>query len=198
MSEIDLLPDGDQHELTRRKQEEELKQLILRLTEEKTEQRNKLTRREEEKIELIGNRVTSIQEYMDMVSEAKNPYQSFFFKELYEHICRLSGLPVEWAATFEERGKHKEFADFTNEVIHGRYMDGVVQFLQLKNPYIGITFRKYKLSQFLSPEGVKRLELFIEQAYDAMRTCNTMIEFRRKMLSDYGLPYQGDLFEGNK
>jgi len=172
----------------------EIKQLILNLTEGKVDVQfsDKYFDRQREKINLLSGVSVSIMEIEKIVAKTINWCEPKFKKEFYQEICRLKNWSLSLADEFFKR---KEFADFTNELIYGRFKEGILSVIQIKNPYVCFTLRKYKHYHLMTNDGQAQVDQFIKEAIVTMKECNTWYEFRKLMYSKYDVPYQINLHE---
>lgn len=183
---IEKVPDTD-----RKEQEALQKQLILKLTEEKTENKfsDKHFDREHQKVELLSGKFIDVEEVKNIISAKIQAYSPKFPNEFYKQIDRLNNRP-------HVPNQHPHiYAKWTNELIYGRYSKDVLPTLQTLNPYIAFGVRGYKHHQHLTEEGQRQLETFIAQAITLMGKCNTWYEFRVKMFKEYAVEFQMDAFE---
>jgi len=195
MSEIDQLDPSDNDNLKKINQKREIEQLILRLTDEFTENKRLSTKKIERVVELISGQVIGENYHLDLISASIQPYERHFDQEYWDLICKLWDYPIEWGKSYIERSKHKGFADFTNQVIYARFEGSVIRYLQLQNPFIAFAMRRYKLFQFLSIKGQEQMDEFIQQTLVEMRECSSMHKFRLIMLEKYKVAYQPSLFQ---
>ena len=137
-------------------------------------------------IELVGGGKLSL----SVLASLPQKHPSQFTLEYYTPVFRilnLDGDPSEW-------NKPKEVADFTNEVIYGRYEKDVLPTIRLHNKYIGYCIREHKNYKFLNEKGLFMLQTFIHEAIDTLSECDTYYQFRIKMFEKYKLPYQIEIF----
>jgi hypothetical protein len=190
MSEIDQLEPDNNDNLKKIDQRKELEQLLLRLTDENTAERQRLTAKKTERIvELISGQFIGENHHLDLISASVQSYEPHFPQIFWDLICIINNWPQNWAENYIERSKHKGFADFINEVIYSRFDGSVIKYIQLQNPFVAFAIRRFKLFQFLSPKGQNEMDQFIEDAIETMKVCSSMHEFRLKMLSDFGVSY---------
>lgn len=181
------------------KSKEEIKQLIFDLTEQKVAERfaDQSFDREHEKIQLIGGEVFTIHEVKEIRKTLANQLQEYertFRKEFYRQINRLKGWEKSDRDLYH---KPPVVGRYTNELIYARFHEVILPILQDRNPYIAIGLRRDKHFQWLTPEGKKQLEGYIEDAIRVMKDCDTWYEFRIKYAKAYGLPIQLDAWEDN-
>jgi hypothetical protein len=172
----------------------EISQLILKLVEEKAIDSRFSDRhydRESEKHQLLNGSFISLQEVKKNIQDKARPYKSMFPLIYFREIYRLFGWPKEEADKFLRR---KEVAMFTRGVIYGRFDKGVLLSLHSLNPYTGFIKRNFKHFQFLTDEGIEKLDSIIEECVIAMRECSTIEEFRALWYNRYGVSYQVPLF----
>jgi hypothetical protein len=172
---------------------QELKQLLLERTEQRTEEKfsDKNLDRENEKIKLISGEIITIRGLRNYITQYVQPYSPKFPKEFYIQINRLNN----WNKSESELYlKPPIVGRYTNEIIYGRYPKEILPMLQNLNPYMRLGFRLVKHFQWLSEEGQKQLETYIEDAIQTMKECNDWEEFREKYARKYGLPFQLSIF----
>ncbi|MBN1184217.1 MAG: hypothetical protein JXB49_18150 [Bacteroidales bacterium] len=174
-----------------------LQQLILQLTEQKTENRFSDVNldRENEKIKLISGKEITIAEVKKTIAEAAGPYFPIFKNETeyYSEIFRLNNWKEEDPKQYY---KPPIVGKYTNEIIYQRFSNGILPMLQHLNPYIGNRWnREYRHFQWLTEEGKEKVEIFISEAVKIMKTCDNWYEFRVKYYKEYGIPFQMDAFK---
>jgi hypothetical protein len=175
---------------------QELKQLILQLTEQRIENKfsDKNLDRENEKIKLISGDEISIKEYKDYISRSLQTYSPKFPKEYYREINRLNNWNKSDAELYL---KPPIVGRYTNEIIYGRYSKDILPTLQQLNPYIRMGFRANKHFQWLTDSGQQKLEIFIADSVRVMKGCNDWYEFRVKYAKQFGVAFQLSCFEDN-
>lgn len=172
----------------------QLKQFILDLTEQKIEAKfsdNNLDR-ENEKYQLLSGAEFSIKEVKSYIQSKARPYSPMFLISFWREMFRIFGWPENEVSVYHKR---REAAIFIREVIYGRFDKGVLLSLHVLNPYTGFIRRNYKHFQFLTDDGIKKLEIVIGESEKIMKECNTYYEFRQKWFYKYGVPYQVDAFK---
>ena len=140
-------------------------------------------------VEMISGRKLDL----SVLASKPQNYPSQFSQDYYIpvfKILNLTGDPAEWH-------KDKAVADFTNEVIYGRYDKDILPTIQLHNKYVGFCVRQHRNYQFLNGRGIEMLKTFIQQAVDTITEIGdgTYYDFRKKMFEKYKLPYQIELFK---
>lgn len=189
---------GNDQNLHTEENRQELQQLLLHLTEEKVATRfsDPNIDREHEKITLLNGSEITLGEFKKMqtvVTPAMQNPGPQFERDYYREIFRLKG----WTYVEGQREKPWPIADYTNELIYGRYAKEVLPSLQQLNPYIGNGIRGHYHYQHLTQHGLDKLQEFISDAIKVMKTCTSWYEFRVKMFNQFGVPYQVDFFEEN-
>jgi hypothetical protein len=176
---------------------QELKQLILELTEQRIEEKfsDKILDRENEKIRLISGVEISISEFKIFIAESTQVYSKKFPKEFYREINRLNNWNIPESELYL---KPPIVGRYTNEIIYGRYPKEILPTLQIINPYVRMGLRAVKHFQWLTQDGQKQLEIFIQEAIIAMKESNDWYEFRIKYAKKYGVPFQLSLFAEKK
>lgn len=171
----------------------ELQQLLIQLTEDKVEQKflDKYLDRENEKIQLINGDVLSRRQIKENIQNKARTYKPMYPLVFYREIYRLFGWAESEASVYFKKW---EVAIFTREVIYGRFDKGVLMSLHVLNPYTRYISRRYKHFQFLTDDGLEKLNDIISQAIEMMKGCDTMYEFRKKWYSEHGVPYQMSAF----
>ena len=151
------------------------------------------TRRKQEVIELHSGVKITLAEIEATVTANRQPYVAFFPNEIpfFSGLSRLSGLNFDP----KEFVKPPVVGVWLRELIYDRYAKEVLPALRALNPAFTTGFRRYKLSQYLTPEeGQGKLVQYRDEAVAIMQACTTMYEFRQKMLQLYGVPFQAELF----
>lgn len=173
-----------------------LTQLILQLTEQKIQDRfsDKILDRENEKIKLIGGSEITINEVKKCIAENIQPYSPMFTNEteFYSEIYRLNNWCIEDANKYY---KKPIVGKFTNDLIYHRFSKEILPMLQHLNPYVIYYIRKHKHFQLLTTEAKQKLEIFIEEAVEIMKSCDTWYDFRVKYFEKCGVPFQMNAFE---
>lgn len=135
----------------------------------------------------------------EIVLSQKRPYEAQFPNEVpfYSEIYRVLGLQ----GNPNDYHKPRIVADWTNEIIYGRFDRLVITKLKALNPTLAGSFhRKDKHFQYLNGEGLKYLVQFRDEAIALMKTFanGEGYAFRKKLFEEYGVPYQTDLFDKGK
>lgn len=174
-------------------EKKELKQLILKLTDEKAQEAfsDATLDKELEKHQLLNGKEITIKEIKDYIQNKARPYSPMFSLVYWREMFRIFNWPIAEANRFH---KKREAALFNNEVIYGRFDKGVLIKLHILNPYTGYMTRHYKHFQFLTDEGIEKLALILDEAVQMMKDCTTYYEFRKKWFETYGVPYQLNFF----
>jgi len=177
---------------------QELQQLIIHLTEQKTQDRfsDKYLDRENEKIKLLGGAEISIGEIKAFVTAQRQPWEAKFPNDVpfFKEIFRLN----KWDNLNPNKYiKPPIVGTWINEIIYGRYSKDVLPAIQVLNPYIAYGIKLHKNFQYLTEEGQLQLEGFRDDAIRIMKTCETWYEFRVKLFNEFRIPYQKSLFENN-
>jgi hypothetical protein len=176
-----------------KEERQEIKQLILKLTEQRVDNRfsDKQLDRENEKIKLRSGLEITIKGYKAFISEFLQIYSPMFPKDFYREINRLNNWNIPESELYL---KPPIVGKFTNEFIYGRYPKEILPKLQSLNPYIRMGYRSVKHFQWLNETGKKQLEVIIKEAILVMKESNDWHEFTIKYGSKYGLPFQTSLF----
>jgi hypothetical protein len=127
-----------------------------------------------------------------VLRDSFKPYIQKFPIEFYEEIYKLKGWKLDKESLYNRPGV---VGKWTNEIIYSRFPEGTLGKMREKNPYTYDGGRMYKHFQLLNELGELDLELFIGDAIRVMRTCSYWNQFKRKFAKEFGLPYQGDLFD---
>lgn len=174
-----------------------LSQLLIEQTDDIAKEALEFKRkREQEKIELHSGLQISISEINSIVSANRRPYEAMFpnsipfFKEMY----RLNGWTDLNPNSYT---KPPVVARWINEIIYGRFSKDVLPAIQVLNPYINYATRLHKNFQYLTNEGQQLLEQYRDEAIEVMKKCSSWHEFRVKYSKEYGVPFQGSLYEAN-
>lgn len=113
----------------------------------------------------------------------------------YSEIYRLNGWDDLNPNDFI---KPMNVAIWTNEIIYGRFYKDVLPAIQIMNPFVpGTCVRWNKNYNYFNNEGIKMLIKYRDEAITIMKTCSTWHEFRVKYGKEYGVTYQGSLFDKN-
>lgn len=147
---------------------------------------DKLLDKRNEKIKLISGSEISIKRAEEILTSIAQNHPSQFNLEFYTAIFRIMNLSGDPSRYFKDR----RVADFTNEVIYGRFDKDVLPTLQRINNYVGYCIRSKRHYQFFNDEGILKLQEYIEDARDLMNNSATYYEFRVKMFELYNVPYQ--------
>lgn len=185
-------------ELERLKKAEEAEALRLQLMQgpESLIQRKQTDRSLDhriEKVELLGGKIINLRELQDYLDGMIHDYGVMFKQNFYKQIFRLNGWKMPECAKIKE--KPSIVAVYTNDFIYGRFPKEILPKLQGNNQFNEIGVRMYRHFQFLSEEGAKKLETFIEDAVAIMERCTTWDEFVKEHAKAYGFPFQTSLFE---
>jgi hypothetical protein len=145
-----------------------------------------------ERIELINNEVIDLKQLRQFINGKIEKYTKKFGQEFYSEIFRLNG----WAIPVNGKISHKPgvVGKFTIDIIYGRFPKEVLPELQENNKYNEIGMRLYKHFQFLSPEGLLKLEQYIAESVDVMKRCSYWDEFVKEHAKRFGHPFQTSLF----
>lgn len=145
-----------------------------------------------EKIELINGRVINIKELRAYIDGKIHDYGIKFHQEFYREIFRLNSWALPVSGIIKE--KPNIVAEWTNLYIYGRFPKEVLPEIQGNNDYNAIGIRLYRHFQFLTEEGIVKLENFILEAIQIMKRCTTWDEFVKEHAIAYGFPFQTSLF----
>lgn len=171
---------------------QELQQLFIKLADEKANEQfsdYKLDR-ENQKIELLnGKSITlrEVREFSELLAKQMSEYKPLFCQEFYREINRLNGWPIPSGGIHH---KPRIVGRYTKEIIYGRFPKELIAVLQTLNPYVYFGVRKHKHFQFLNEEGKNFVEHYIREAIELMKQAETWHEFRVKLCTKYGVPYQ--------
>jgi hypothetical protein len=186
---------GDIKKKTAAEERLELSQLIIKLTEQKSIAESRFNDdridRERDKVQLLGGAEISLKQIRQLIAGKLNEYDPPFRVEWYEQVFRLNGWPVENAKDFI---KPAEVADYTNEVIYGRFPKGILPVLQKLNPFVGLNVRAHKNYQYLTVDGYNDVVKYIDQSHTMMKDCKTWYEFRMRYSKEYGVYFQSQMF----
>lgn len=173
---------------------QKLQQLLLKLTEDKIDQRFSDARldREHEKIQLLNGSWTSLYDVRQLIAKTiaptVQPYEVTFPQEFYRQIYRLTGRPIPEGGIAE---KPHIIAQYTNEIIYLRFTREVLEVLRQKNPLGPAWMRLYKHHQWLTKDGKTMLLGFIQDAIHDMKACTTnWHDFQFAYAKKYILPIQ--------
>lgn len=175
----------------------QLIELLLQGPENKIQQKysDRNLDRENEIIELIGGRKVTVRQIKDIIASREQEYVTTFPPIFYSEIDRLNN----WN---RPKGKRHEkppiVGRWTKELIYGRFPKEVLPVIEQLNPYIGFGVRLYKHFQWLTPEGKKQLEGFIQDSISVMQSSSRWYEFRVKYAKRFGVPFQLSAFENNE
>ena len=147
-----------------------------------------------DKIQLIKGVEISISGLNKYIAETIAEYKPLFTLEFYQQIFRLNGWDVELA---KEYNKPPEVAQYTNEIIYGRFPKEILPVIQWRNPYQQYMRREFKNFQMLTDEGREKVKGFIEDSIRVMKSCSAWHEFKVKYATEFGLPFQLSLFDKN-
>lgn len=140
---------------------EDLKQLLLKLPEEKVAERfsdDKLDR-EHEKARLKDSASPTGLIGRHLLAIEPQVYAPIFPKDYYRQIFRLNGWPIPDGDISE---KPHIVAKWTNEIIYLRFTRAILDELRQKNPLmVGRWLREHKHHQWLTDQGRIFLEGFI-------------------------------------
>lgn len=170
----------------------ELQQLFIKLADEKANERfsdYKLDR-ENQKIELLSGKTITlreVREVSELLAKQMSEYKPLFHQEFYRQINRLNGWPIP------DGGIHLKpriVGRYTKEIIYGRFPKELIAVLQTLNPYVYFGIRQHKHFQFLTEEGKKQVEHYINESIELMKQAETWHDFRVKLCAKYGVPYQ--------
>ena len=179
-------------------EKENVKQLILSLTEEQTYSKYSDANldKENEKIELLSGEFITIGDINRVVATSVQPYSPIFkiSTGYYQEIYRLNGWPEDDATKYV---KKSIVAKYTNQLIYDRFSNEILPILQGLNPYVRYYVRKFKHFQFLTLEAREKVELYVAQAVGLMKECDDWYEFRKKYYHKYGGSIQLNAFEDN-
>jgi len=130
--------------------------------------------------------------YKRYINDVIKPYLSKFPPKFYLEIYRLKNWPITNKSLYR---RPRIVAKWTNDLIYCRYPNGILQTLQVMNPYISNGIREHKHFQFLTDLAETELRQFIKDATDTMGESSYWSQFKRLHAQKYNLPYQADLFD---
>jgi len=146
-----------------------------------------------EKIELINGEVIDLIKLRQFIDSKINAYAKKFGQEFYKEIFRLNGWKIPENGVIYR--KPSVVGKFTNEIIYGRFPKEVLPQLQGNNKYNDIGMRLYKHFQFLTPDGILKLEKFIFESVLVMKKCHHWDEFVSEHAKKFGYPFQKSIFD---
>lgn len=146
-----------------------------------------------EKIELISGEIIDPKELRAYIDTKINDYGIKFKQSWYREVFRLNGWEIPENGIISE--KPSIVGSYTRDIIYGRFPKEVLPVLEVKNKFNEIGIRMYKHFQFLTPEGAKKLETYINQSEKIMKRCTYWDEFVREHAKEYGHPFQTSLFD---
>lgn len=146
-----------------------------------------------EKIELINGRIINVKEILAYIDGKIRDYGIKFRQEFYKEIFRLKGWVIPDSGVIKE--KPQIVAVYTALYIYGRFPKEILTELQDSNKFNDeMGQRMYKHFNLLTPDGVIKLEKFINDSIDIMKKCQNWDEFVREHAKAYGKPFQTSLF----
>lgn len=120
------------------------------------------------------------------------PYVKTFPREFYEQIYRLHG----WAITPESlRNRPGIVGAWTIELIYKRFPSGMVEELRSRNPRTSSGELLHKHFQLLTTEGLDKLNEFIQEAIDMMKSCAYWSQFMSQFARKCGKSWQTHIFD---
>lgn len=166
--------------------------LIKGANELAAEAHERKTRKEQEVFELHSGVKITLAEINSIVTANRQPYVALFPNDVpfFSELSRLSGLSFD-PTTFT---KPAIVGLWVCELIYNRFGKDVLPALRALNPSFTTGFRQYKHSQFFPTESKEKLVQYRDEAIEVMKRCDSMYEFRQKMLQEYGVPFQAKLF----
>ncbi|MBL7951307.1 MAG: hypothetical protein JNM62_06260 [Flavobacteriales bacterium] len=176
-----------------REERDALKQLLLKLPEERVGRglSDEKLDRENAKIQLLDQTWTTPYEQRQrvdrFVAEMVQPWEKAYPQVYYTEIYRLNGWAIPEGMISE---KPSIVAQWTNEIIYMRFPPEVFGALRERNPLLAYWLRGHKHHQWLTAEGRVQLLRFIQDAIDGMKECATWYEFQLKHAQKYKLPVQ--------
>lgn len=144
------------------------------------------------KIELLSGEIIDLNE-LNVVSSSLHTYVPRFVNDYYVQIFRLNGWDIPENGIINE--KPHIVGKWTKEIVYGRFNKQVLPTLEHLNPYVRIGLRRHKHHQYLNEDGLKKLNIFIEEAISLMKSMSSWYEFRIKLYEEYGVQYQTDMFQ---
>jgi hypothetical protein len=147
---------------------------------------DKFLDKQNEKIKLISGVEISLKRAREILTFIAQNHPSQFDLDFYISVFRIMNLEGDPSHYFKDR----KVADFTNEVIYGRFDKEILPTLQRMNNYVGYCIRAKHHYQFLNDEGILKLQEYIQEAKDVMNSSTSYYEFRVKMYNLYNVPYQ--------
>lgn len=192
MSERRKLTD---EELEKKRQIEEAKQFLMDSILEQTEKltakkaAKKSKEKEDEILQLLGGGSFSISQWKTFLTNHANKHPYLFPNDVayYTEIYRLNNWDDLNPTDFV---KPPAVAQWTNELIYGRFPKDLLPAIQIMNPFIsGTCIRWDKNYNYLNQEGYMLAIKFRDQAIEVMKTCLTWHEFRLKMAKEHGVSY---------
>lgn len=120
------------------------------------------------------------------------PYVKTFPREFYEQIYRLHN----WSITPESiRNRPGIVGAWTIELVYKRFPSGMVEELRSRNPRLSSGDLLHKHFQLLTTEGMDKLNDFIQEAIDMMKSCTYWTQFMSKFARKCGKVWQSDIFD---
>lgn len=178
-------------------EEQKLEEKLLRQSEmaeifDRTESRNKKVDRSKEDviIQLVGGGTLDLNVQRSVLAAQLQRHPSQFHIDFYAEVFKILNLSGDPTFFF----KDKAVADFTVELIYGRFLREDFATILSKNKYVGFFRRGHWHYQFLDEKGIAMLQLFIHQAIESMRAATSYYGFRKDMFEKYGVPYQQEIF----
>lgn len=153
-----------------------------------TESRNK--KQDINKEAVVVRLIGGLEINVCVLAKGIQKHQAQFHLEFYEHVFRILNLPGDPALYL----KDKAVAEFTIEVVYGRFNKEDIKTIKSKNKFVGKFVREHKFYEFFNEDGIRMLQLYIEETIKCLKTSTTNYEFRKKMFDLHKLPYQIELF----
>jgi hypothetical protein len=180
----------------------ELVQTILKFTEAKLPDRfsDKAIDKEHEKFQLLSGEFTSRHDVKvlkrsirSIISKMSIAHKKQFFQDWYKEIFRLNAWPIPEII----RRKPNIVSVWTIKYIYGRFPKEIVPELQQLNGFGLLGPKAQRHYTFLTSGGIEKLQLFLNQSFEMMKTCTTWKEFTSKYEKEYGYAFQLSLFDTN-
>lgn len=172
--------------------EKQLRLKLLQSPEDKIQEKfsdKNLDRRNE--IELISGRIINLDEEREnterIIATALKDYSKRVPQIYYREIFRLNGWNLPEGNISE---KPSIVGRFTNQIIYSRFNKEVLPQLQRLNPYIVLGMRNFKHFQWLTEEGQRLFDNYIQDAISVMQESSDWYDFRVKHATKFGVTFQ--------
>jgi hypothetical protein len=142
-------------------------------------------------IELISGKIINIDEQKayteQLIAQALKEYSSRVPQSYYREIFRLNNWVLPEGNI---REKPSIVGRFTNEIIYARFNKYVLPELQRLNPYTVVGMRNFKHFQWLTEEGQRLFDTYIQDAISVMKNSTDWYDFRVKHSAKFGVTFQ--------